>query len=215
MQQYQSSYHQVIAIEDTGFFSSLEPSHSCPNAYNPAIANLGLEAALTWATVYLNKTIPRLQKHLDGVTLDPTSVIAMQQLCAYETVALGFSAFCDLFTEEEWKAYEYALGKTSHPVVTPTSALVNQVSVDLEVWYAFGPGNPTTAAQGLAYVEELAARLTQTPLTESAFNSSGLNRTLDDNDVTFPLNQPIYVDATHDTVITTGNSAPYPPSPLV
>lgn len=44
------------------------------------------------------------------------------------------------------------------------------------------------------------ARLTQTPLTNF---STTLNRTIDESNVTFPLNQPIYVDATHDTVITT------------
>ena len=72
---------------------------------------------------------------------------------------------------------------------------------DLELWYSYGPGNPATAAQGLGYAQELLARLTQTPLTN--FNSTPVNQTLDDSNVTFPLNQPIYVDATHDTVITT------------
>lgn len=35
----------------------------------------------------------------------------MQALCAYETVALGYSEFCNLFTEDEWKGYEYGLGE--------------------------------------------------------------------------------------------------------
>lgn len=33
----------------------------------------------------------------------------MQLLCSYETVALGISHFCTLFTEEEWLDYAYAL----------------------------------------------------------------------------------------------------------
>jgi hypothetical protein len=32
-----------------------------------------------------------------------------QALCSYETVALGFSHWCGLFTYEEWEGYEYAL----------------------------------------------------------------------------------------------------------
>jgi hypothetical protein len=32
-----------------------------------------------------------------------------QALCAYETVGLGFSHWCGLFTYEEWEGYEYAL----------------------------------------------------------------------------------------------------------
>ena len=47
------------------------------------------------------------------------------------------------------------------------------------------------------------ARLTKTPMT--TFDTS-TNGTLDGNNITFPLNQPIYVDATHDTVIANSKS---------
>ncbi|KAI8980706.1 histidine phosphatase superfamily [Trametes punicea] len=179
VQQYQDAYHQLIIIEDDGFNNTLAPWTTCPNANND-VANIGIDAAANWTEIYLKDTVPRLQKDLQGVELDSSDVKAMQDLCAYETVALGYSAFCDLFTEEEWKGYEYAF--------------------DLELWYSYGPGNPASAAQGIGYVQELIARLTQTPLTEF---STSLNGTLDGSNVTFPLNQPIYVDATHDTVIST------------
>lgn len=32
-----------------------------------------------------------------------------QALCAYETVALGFSHWCGIFTYEEWEGFEYSL----------------------------------------------------------------------------------------------------------
>lgn len=32
----------------------------------------------------------------------------MQLLCAYELVSLGGSAFCSIFTEDEWRGFEYA-----------------------------------------------------------------------------------------------------------
>ncbi|KAI0639711.1 phosphoglycerate mutase-like protein [Trametes polyzona] len=179
VQQYQDSYHELITIEDNGFNNTLAPWSSCPNALNE-VSNIGYEAAANWTEIYLKRTVSRLQKHLKGIKLDASDVQAMQDLCAYETVALGYSTFCDLFTEEEWKGYEYNL--------------------DLQLWYSFGPGNPASAAQGIGYVQELVSRLTQTPLTEFATN---LNSTLDGNNITFPLNQPIYVDATHDTVIST------------
>lgn len=51
---------------------------------------------------------------------------------------------------------------------------------------------------GIGYVQELVSRLTQTRITD--FNSA-VNKTIVQSNVTFPLNQPIYVDATHDTVI--------------
>ena len=31
----------------------------------------------------------------------------MLQLCAYETDALGYSAFCPLFTEADFRGFEY------------------------------------------------------------------------------------------------------------
>lgn len=73
----------------------------------------------------------------------------------------------------------------------------------MNFWYGDGPGNPTGAAQGIGYVQELVARLTKTPLT--VFDTT-TNGTLDGNNITFPLNQPIYMDATHDTVIASSES---------
>lgn len=70
-------------------------------------------------------------------------------------------------------------------------------SADLDFWYEVGPGSPIGSAWGIGYVQELVARLTQTPLT--VFDTT-TNGTLDGNNVTFPLDQPIYMDATHDSI---------------
>ncbi|KAH9837054.1 histidine phosphatase superfamily [Rhodofomes roseus] len=177
---YQTSYHQEIIIESGGFNSTLSPNPSCPNSDNNVAGLLGLNATERWALVYLNMTASRLQQYVTGLNLNATYIYAMQQLCAYETVALGYSAFCGLFTEEEWRGFDY--------------------SFDLDFWYGSGPGNPTAAAQGIGWVQELVARLTKTPLT--TFDTS-MNSTLDGSNITFPLNQPIYVDASHDTAIST------------
>jgi hypothetical protein len=69
---------------------------------------------------------------------------------------------------------------------------------DLQFWYGVGPGQPTAAAQGIGYVQELVSRLTQTPITD--FDSS-VNSTVVSSNITFPLNQPIFVDASHDAAI--------------
>ena len=42
---------------------------------------------------------------------------------------------------------------------------------------------------------------------------TALNQTLDGSNITFPLNQPIYVDAPHDTVIANSKSLDSPPRP--
>ncbi|KAK7468777.1 hypothetical protein VKT23_003278 [Stygiomarasmius scandens] len=177
VQSYANEYHQLIQIEQTGFNSTLVPDKICPNANND-IASFGIESMSNWTAIYLADAQSRLSSFVEGYNLTISDLVAMQQLCAYETVALGWSSFCDLFTKEEWKGFEYAL--------------------DLEFWYSFGPGNPASSAQGLGWVQELVARLEERPITVP---DSTINGTLDGNNVTFPLNQPIYVDATHDTTL--------------
>ncbi|KAJ7436902.1 phosphoglycerate mutase-like protein [Mycena galericulata] len=177
VQTYQQDYHQLIEIEAAGFNSTLSPYETCTNANN-SIAAFGTTQALKWAAVYLAAAQSRLTPFITGLPLSPSILVAMQQTCAYETVALGYSLFCDLFTEEEWIGYSY----------------LN----DLEFWYSFGPGNPATSAQGIGYVQELVSRLTETRITK--FDTS-VNKTIVSSNVTFPFGQPIYVDATHDTII--------------
>lgn len=176
--EYLTSYHEEIIIEATGYNNTLSPYETCTNANNDVGGNIGNYASGNWTQIYLKETTKRLQKYLKGYKLTPNDVYAMQEMCSYETVALGYSEFCGLFTEEEWRGFEY--------------------SIDLSFWYGQGPGSPNSAARGVGYVQELVARLTKTPLT--VFDTN-LNGTLDGNPITFPLDQPIYADATHDVVI--------------
>ncbi|KIK96012.1 hypothetical protein PAXRUDRAFT_139439 [Paxillus rubicundulus Ve08.2h10] len=176
---YQASYHQEIIVEANGFNNTLAPYETCTNANLDAIGNYGSAQAAKWAEVYLQSALSRLQPLITGYNLTITDLINMQSTCAYEVVALGSSKFCDLFTSAEWEGFEYHSGQ-------------------YRFWYSDGPGNPTAAAQGLGYVQELIARLTQTPIT--VWNST-TNSTLDSSNITFPLYQPIFVDATHDVVI--------------
>jgi hypothetical protein len=70
----------------------------------------------------------------------------MLQLCSYETDALGYSAFCKIFTEEDFENYEYYY--------------------DLSFYYNNGYGSPVAAAQGKGYLEEWVSRFTQTPVSQ-------------------------------------------------
>ncbi|KAI0348404.1 phosphoglycerate mutase-like protein [Trametopsis cervina] len=178
VQEYQNQSHLSIAVETPGLNTTLASYFACPNFVK--VAGNGRGATSQWAPAYLSKTVGRLQRYIKGLELNATLVYAMQELCAYETVALGYSQFCGLFTKSEWDGFEYA--------------------GDLDFWYLGGPGNPVASALGTGYIQELVARLTQTPLT--SFNTS-TNSTLNGNNVTFPLDQPmqVYLDFTHDIVI--------------
>lgn len=79
-----------------------------------------------------------------------------QLMCAYGTVALGHSAFCDLFTSEEWQGYEFR--------------------VDISFAGNSGFQSPAGRAVGIGYVWEILARF-QHHLT--SMPTARINVTLD------------------------------------
>ena len=99
-----------------------------------------------------------------------------QTLCPYETVAFGYSSFCNLFTYQEWLDFEY--------------------SIDI----SFAGNNyfqsPTGRAVGIGYVEEFLARVNNRTINTA---TAQVNTTIDNNTATFPLNQSLYFDFSHDT----------------
>ncbi|KAI6045790.1 histidine phosphatase superfamily [Pisolithus marmoratus] len=172
-----NQYQQVVTIEASGFNNTLAPYRSCGNNADITKAYRGISPSNKWIAIYLEKAVRRLQKHISGIKLNAADVFAMQEMCAYETVALGFSKFCELFTEKEWEGFDYA-----H---------------DINFWYGVSFGSPLSKALGIGYVQELVSRLTQTPIE---IHNSSTNATLH-NAVTFPFGHSLYVDATHEVVV--------------
>jgi hypothetical protein len=99
-----------LGIEDS-FNNTLAPYDTCTNSDNITIGDTYLRAV--WDPIYLANATTRLQQYVTGLNLTTELVYGMQGLCAYETVALGYSNFCSLFTKEEWQGYEYDLGMCS------------------------------------------------------------------------------------------------------
>ena len=64
--------------------------------------------------------------------------------------------------------------------------------------YGHSFGAPLARSLGVGYIQELVSRLTHTPI---AVHKTSTNATLDNNPTTFPLNQALYVDATHEVVV--------------
>lgn len=120
----------------------------------------------------------------------------MLQLCSYETVALGYSTFCDLFNEVGLSQYNLS----PSPLLTLHSQadfLNYEYYYDLIFYYNNGPGSPVSAAQGKGYLDEYLARFTGVyPSPNSA-----VNETFDNSSTYFPLDQSIYADATHEVVV--------------
>ncbi|KIS01610.1 acid phosphatase [Cryptococcus deuterogattii 2001/935-1] len=167
-----------LMVETSGVNNTGAPYETCPNSNIASRGSLGSTAASAFAKQAFNGTVSRLQSNVKGVQFDATDILNMLQLCSYETDALGYSAFCGLFTEEDFKNYEYYY--------------------DISFYYNNGAGSPVAAAQGKGFLQEFVSRFTQTPITSS---NSSVNTTLDNNSTYFPLNQSIYADATHEVVL--------------
>ncbi|OQU95262.1 hypothetical protein CLAIMM_01495 [Cladophialophora immunda] len=176
--EYMDQVNIEILVETPGVNNSGAPYEVCNNSNIASKGSIGSTVATQFANNAFNVTLARLNSQISGnLTLTPTDAIAMLQLCSYETDALGYSAFCDLFTQQDFENYEYYY--------------------DLSFYYNNGPGSPVAAAQGKGYLEEFVARFTHTyPAALSA-----LNETFDDTPTYFPLNQSIYADATHEVVV--------------
>ncbi|KAF8894812.1 histidine phosphatase superfamily [Infundibulicybe gibba] len=175
---FEGKYQQSITIEAPGFNNTLAPYKTCPNARVPEKSDRGVYYQKEWVAIYLENARKRLQAQISGLELTIEDIYTMQQMCPYETVALGYSKFCELFTAEEWDGFDYAL--------------------DLGFWYNSAFGSPVARVQGIGYIQELVARLTHTPIEH---HNSSTNSTLNDNPITFPLGQSLYVDATHEVVV--------------
>jgi len=175
---YEGQYQQSVTIEAKDFNNTLAPYMTCPNANIGEKSDRGTWYVSKWADIYLKDAQRRLAEEIPGFDLSIEDTYSLQQMCAYETVAIGYSKFCELFTEEEWEGFNYAL--------------------DLFFWYGSAFGSPVARVQGIGWIQELVARLTHTPI---AVHNSSTNSTLDDNSITFPLDQSLYVDATHEVVV--------------
>ena len=149
---------------------------TCPAFETGAYSDLGTTAQKAWSS----KFVPAIQKRINealGTNLSTSSIINLMDMCPYDTLAspnATISDFCQLFTEDEWHAYDYyqTLGK----------------------FYGYGAGNPLGATQGVGYVNELLARLTEKPVDDH----TNTNTTLDSDPATFPLSNKVYADFSHD-----------------
>src|ERR1700761_7016909 len=74
---------------------------------------------------------------------------------------------------------------------------------DLLFYYTSSYPSPFSIPFGAGYLTELVARLTHSPIK---VHNTSTNSTLDGSEVTFPLNDKVYVDATHDVVLLYGVS---------
>lgn len=165
-----------VIIEAGGFNNTLAPYMTCPNSNKQMFGSANRRY---WENIYLANKTAQFAELMKGIEWTVRDTAALQLLCPYETVANGYSQFCELFSLQEWKDFDYA------------------ESLWFEQNCAFGA--PTGRAQGIGWVNELIRRLEKAPFDYDTISSE--NATFDDNTTFFPLDQNLYVDFTHDSVI--------------
>ena len=145
--------------------------------------NRGNWSQEAWAKIFTRPIRKRLIGDLPGLELGYMDVVNLMNLCPFETVKLkpheDPSKFCKLFNLEEWKAFDYyhTLGK----------------------WYSFGPGSFLGPTQGVAWSNELLARLNN----DSQYLTARTNAGLDYSQANFPYERVLYADFTSDNTIGT------------
>ncbi|KAJ5116284.1 Histidine phosphatase superfamily clade-2 [Penicillium angulare] len=173
-----SSYDQydlVIIPEEADFNNTLASYEPCASGDMTE----GDDAAQIFINRYTKNARSRFSSYLPSdFNLTALDVLAMQNICVYEQTSLGGSSFCSLFTEQEWKDFEY--------------------NIDVQYYGDYAYGSPTGRAQGIGYVLELAARLQHKLITSS---DTSINYTYDNNLKQFPFGQPFYMDMSHDDII--------------
>ncbi|KAL1306145.1 hypothetical protein AAFC00_004257 [Neodothiora populina] len=170
----------VVIIPEGGTENNTLASYdSCFNDYTAGIGDLGDSDVEKYIPRYLVNATARLQAYAPaGFKLTLNDTYAMQSICAYEQNYISSSDFCSLFTLDEWDGFEN--------------------TIDIQYYYDYGYGNPTGRAQGIGYLQELIARLTNQYITSS---NSSVNSSLTDNARDFPLGRPFYADFSHDDII--------------
>lgn len=82
---------------------SLTPHKACER-YDKTV---GKKERKQWQQKYTKQIIKRLRHELPGWKWHWYDIVAMQQLCGYETAIRGKSPFCSVFTQEEFENFEY------------------------------------------------------------------------------------------------------------
>ncbi|KAK9490546.1 histidine phosphatase superfamily [Lipomyces doorenjongii] len=77
----------------------------CTRYYEGVLS--AFEQVGTWNSIYLKERTAKLRKLTGSYNWTVADTFYAQRLCPYETVALGYSDFCQLFTNEGWEGLDY------------------------------------------------------------------------------------------------------------
>ncbi|KAI0326207.1 acid phosphatase [Cubamyces sp. BRFM 1775] len=161
-QRYQPYLNVIISEEYNNTLNN-----DCPNAGD------GSRETNIWLSVFAPPIAKRLLEGAPGAHLSNMDVFNLMAMCPFDSVAKEtLSPFCSMFTEEDFRAFEY--------------------HGDLEKYYKTGYGEKLGPIQGVGYVNELLARLQGKPVEDHTTHNDTLE---------FPLDRTVYADFTHENLM--------------
>ncbi|POS86449.1 hypothetical protein EPUL_001377 [Erysiphe pulchra] len=174
-------YNILTISEEAGSNNTLDHG-LCREFEEGSFSEIGSSAKGIWASIFIPSIAARLNSNLPGVNFTSENAIDLMSICPFHTVAneLGHvSPFCNLFSEDEWHAFDYYQ--------------------TLSKYYEYSWGNPLGPTQGVGFTNELIARMTNKPVNDH----TSTNSTLDSNPETFPISEKtiLYADFSHDNTM--------------
>lgn len=121
---------------------TLTPGRTCltyRNDLDPHGRTYGYRMMDAFRSTQEPAVVARLAKENPNFPFTEDEVFTMQIMCGFETIIKGSSPWCDVFTAEEWLAFEYAR--------------------DVIHYYRSGPGNPFGATMGWLWLNATASLL--------------------------------------------------------
>lgn len=140
-----SQHGSVVSVTSQGFPASvgdtLAPSDMCPNFKDLE----GGDHKTIWDAIWIPPIQERLQALIEGnLTLTASDVNQIPYLCGFESHITGrLSPWCNVFTDEELKQYEY--------------------SNDLRYYYGIGPGTDLPKKMLTPFLDTLVGLLQSEP----------------------------------------------------
>ncbi|KAK4122976.1 histidine acid phosphatase, partial [Parathielavia appendiculata] len=152
---FASTYGSVVSVTAKGFpdavGDSLGPSDMCPNFKDTS----GADQQAIWTAIFLPPIKQRLQAMITGnLTLTDDDILQIPYLCGFESQITGrLSPWCDVFTDDELKSYEY--------------------HNDLRYYYGVGPGTDLNKKLMMPFVDSVVGLLARGPeITGTAADGS-------------------------------------------
>jgi acid phosphatase len=94
--------------------------------------DFGIAMLTKFRNTYLGPISDRLSDMTSNFHFSNGEVYSMQEMCGFETLARGYSPWCNIFTRDDWVNFEYAR--------------------DIIHFYRAGPGNPYGPAMGWLWI---------------------------------------------------------------